>query len=58
MFNRAMGEALAGQFTLGQHHHIAEAGHLLMVEEPERVNQLITSWIEALGLETRGTSPA
>lgn len=51
MFNEPMGEALAGRFHRGVHHHLSEAGHLLMVERAEEVNTLIAEWIRAEGLD-------
>lgn len=48
MFDQAKGEALAALFERSHHHHLPEAGHLLMVEEAERLNgliaQSITDW--------------
>ena len=49
MFTQAMGATLADQFLTGAHLHIEQAGHLLMAEEPEQINQAIDSWIRSRG---------
>lgn len=54
MFSRAMGEALAGRFNNGRHVHLAEAGHLLMVEQPGVVNGAIATWITEQGIAEKG----
>jgi pimeloyl-ACP methyl ester carboxylesterase len=36
-----MGEELASRFPLGQHLHLADAGHLLIAEYPQIVNEAI-----------------
>ena len=50
MFNRAMAEALAARFNQGRHLHLPNCGHLLMVEEPQRVNQAIADWMTSAEL--------
>ena len=44
-FTREMGEELANSFPLGQHLHLPEAGHLLIAEYPDLVNQAIANFI-------------
>jgi pimeloyl-ACP methyl ester carboxylesterase len=51
MFSFAMGEALAARFERGQHRHLPAAGHLLMVEEADRVNGAIADWVAVEGLD-------
>lgn len=46
MFTDKMGEELAGCFPLGQHLHLPEAGHLVMAEYPDIVNNAITTLLE------------
>ena len=46
MFTKQMGEELANSFQLGQHLHLSEAGHLLIAEYPQVVNQAIADFIE------------
>ncbi|MGC1244698.1 MAG: alpha/beta hydrolase [Spirulinaceae cyanobacterium] len=41
MFTETMGEQLAAIFPLGQHLHLPEAGHLLIGEYPDQVNDAI-----------------
>jgi pimeloyl-ACP methyl ester carboxylesterase len=45
-FTYGMGEALASHFHHGEHLHLPNAGHVLMAEYPEMVNQAIASWIQ------------
>ena len=48
MFTQQMGEELARIFPSGEHLHLANAGHLLIAEYPERVNAAILEWIEKI----------
>ncbi|PSN15158.1 alpha/beta hydrolase [filamentous cyanobacterium CCP5] len=41
MFTAAMGEALVEHFPQGQHLHLENAGHLVMAEYPEAINQAL-----------------
>lgn len=41
MFSEAMGEALTAVFPKGEHLHLPDAGHLMMAEFPEVINQAI-----------------
>ena len=45
MFTKEMGAELAARFDLGQHLHLPEAGHLLIAEYPEIVNNAIADWL-------------
>jgi pimeloyl-ACP methyl ester carboxylesterase len=45
MFSYDMGEQLASHFNQGQHLHFPEAGHIVMAEYPEKVNEAIAQWI-------------
>ena len=45
-FTEEMGAELAAKFTLGQHLHLAEAGHLLIAEYPDLVNKAIAEFID------------
>lgn len=45
MFTKEMGDALASVFPRGEHLHLPEAGHLLIAEYPEIVNQAIAGFI-------------
>ena len=47
-FTYKMGEDLTACFPFGKHLHIAEAGHLVMAEYPERVNHAISALIEEI----------
>jgi pimeloyl-ACP methyl ester carboxylesterase len=47
-FTYQMGEDLTACFPFGKHLHIAEAGHLVMAEYPERVNHAISALIEEI----------
>ncbi|MDJ0571859.1 MAG: alpha/beta hydrolase [Pleurocapsa sp. MO_192.B19] len=42
-FTSEMGEELASRFPLGQHLHLADAGHLLIAEYPQIVNEAIAN---------------
>ena len=44
-FTKEMGDELANSFQLGQHFHLPEAGHLLIAEYPDRINQAIANFI-------------
>ncbi len=44
MFSKAMGEALTAVFPQGEHLHLPEAGHLMIAEYPEIVNEAILQW--------------
>lgn len=48
MFSREMGEHLAALFLKGEHLHLPEAGHLLIAEYPELVNEAIAAFIVSL----------
>ncbi|MEO1067950.1 MAG: alpha/beta hydrolase, partial [Cyanobacteria bacterium J06638_6] len=41
MFSEEMGTALAKHFPQGQHLHLKNAGHLVMAEYPDQVNQAL-----------------
>jgi pimeloyl-ACP methyl ester carboxylesterase len=45
-FTYEMGEALAAHFIHSKHVHIPNAGHLVMAEFPDLVNQAIADWIQ------------
>ena len=45
MFTEEMGATLANSFQHGQHFHLPKAGHLLLAEYPERVNQTISDFL-------------
>ena len=47
-FTRQMGEELANSFPLGKHLHLPEAGHLLIAEYPDLVNNAISEFINNL----------
>ncbi len=44
-FTDEMGQALADHFHHSQHLHLPEAGHLVIAEFPEQVNQAIANWM-------------
>lgn len=46
VFTEAMGDRLAAQFQHSCHLHLPDAGHLVMAEFSERVNQAIARWID------------
>ena len=48
MFTEEMGVELARSFQYGQHFHLPKAGHLLIAEYPEQVNQKILEFITAI----------
>jgi pimeloyl-ACP methyl ester carboxylesterase len=48
MFSKAMGENLARLFPQGEHLHLPEAGHLMIAEYPEVVNEAIAAFIARL----------
>lgn len=48
MFTESMGEELAAKFDLGEHLHLPEAGHLLIAEYPQIVNNAIADFIEKI----------
>lgn len=50
MFSREMGEALAAVFPKGEHLHLPEAGHLMIAEYPEVVNEAIARFINKLSV--------
>jgi pimeloyl-ACP methyl ester carboxylesterase len=50
MFTYEMGEALADHFRMSQHLHLPNAGHLVMAEYPDMVNQAIADWIHEQGI--------
>ena len=43
-FTKEMGEELTASFIDAKHIHLPEAGHLLLAEYPERVNQIIADF--------------
>ena len=43
-FTKTMGDELTASFTHATHVHLPEAGHLLLAEYPERVNQIIANF--------------
>jgi pimeloyl-ACP methyl ester carboxylesterase len=45
MFSYDMGEQLASHFYQGQHLHFPEAGHIVMAEYSEAVNEAIANWL-------------
>lgn len=45
MFSKEMGEALVAVFPKGEHLHLPEAGHLMIAEYPEIVNEAIAAFI-------------
>lgn len=45
MFSKEMGEALVAVFPQGEHLHLPEAGHLMIAEYPEIVNNAIAAFI-------------
>lgn len=47
-FTKKMGDELANSFSLGQHFHLPEAGHLLIAEYPQIVNKAIANFIATL----------
>lgn len=47
-FTQEMGDELANSFPLGQHFHLPAAGHLLIAEYPQIVNQAIADFINNL----------
>jgi pimeloyl-ACP methyl ester carboxylesterase len=50
MFSQAMGEALAAIFPKGEHLHLPDAGHLMMAEFPEVINQAIATFLQKINL--------
>ena len=44
-FTKEMGDELTNSFELGQHFHLPEAGHLLIAEYPQIVNNAIANFI-------------
>ncbi|MEM8830861.1 MAG: alpha/beta hydrolase [Cyanobacteria bacterium P01_G01_bin.19] len=44
-FTQEMGEKLASNFSLGKHLHLPEAGHLLIAEYPQVVNEAIADML-------------
>ena len=48
MFTKEMAAELANSFKYGQHFHLPEAGHLLLAEYPEQVNQKIAGFIAGI----------
>lgn len=50
MFTEAMGADLAARFDFGQHLHLPTAGHLLIAEYPEIVNNAIAKFIDTISL--------
>ncbi len=44
MFTDKMGAALARHFSQGQHLHLEDAGHLVMAEYPEEINQVLAQF--------------
>ncbi|MGB3494772.1 MAG: alpha/beta hydrolase [Elainellaceae cyanobacterium] len=48
MFTAAMGSELAAYFSNAQHLHLADAGHLMLAECPDRVNGAIAQFIRQL----------
>ncbi|RUR72393.1 alpha/beta fold hydrolase [Chlorogloeopsis fritschii PCC 9212] len=50
MFTREMGKELAGYFPNSVHLHIKDAGHLVMAEFVELVNEAIAKWLIAVQL--------
>jgi pimeloyl-ACP methyl ester carboxylesterase len=48
MFTSEMGEELAACFPSGKHLHLANAGHLVMAEYPDVVNDAIADLIEKI----------
>ena len=47
-FSEQMGEELSQSFPLGQHLHLPAAGHLLIAEYPDAVNNAIAEFIQNL----------
>ena len=45
MFSEEMGEALAAVFSKGEHLHLPDAGHLMIAEYPEIVNEAIAAFM-------------
>ena len=45
-FTKEMGTQLADSFSFGQHLHLPSAGHLLIAEYPDLVNQAIANFLE------------
>ncbi|MGB3764917.1 MAG: alpha/beta hydrolase [Phormidesmis sp.] len=48
MFSKEMGEDLAALFPQSSHLHLPEAGHLMIAEYPEVVNQAIEAFVATL----------
>ncbi|WP_013323480.1 alpha/beta fold hydrolase [Gloeothece verrucosa] len=48
MFTQSMGEELASHFTQGQQLHLPQAGHLVIAEYPEIVNEAICNFLNKL----------
>ena len=46
MFTQEMGEELVQHFPQGKHLHLPQAGHLLIAEYPDVVNQEIARWLD------------
>ena len=47
-FTKEMGEELANHFPLGKHLHLPDAGHLLIAEYPQVVNEAIALFIDKI----------
>ena len=47
-----MGEKLAHSFSLGKHLHLGDAGHLLIAEYPQVVNQAIANFAANIKVRT------
>jgi pimeloyl-ACP methyl ester carboxylesterase len=45
VFNQQMGDELAAHFKTSHHLHLPTAGHLVMAEYPDVVNQAIATWV-------------
>ncbi len=50
-FSFQMGKELASHFTPSQHLHLPEAGHVVMAEYPEQINEAIATWLKSLSPE-------
>jgi pimeloyl-ACP methyl ester carboxylesterase len=48
MFTYTMGEELAACFSKSKHLHLPDAGHLMMAEYPDVVNDAISNLIESI----------
>ena len=56
-FSFQMGEELAAHFTPSHHLHLPEAGHVVMAEYPEVVNEAIATWLKSLAEPEPATEP-